>query len=85
MPLLLNVLRNANGADYRKLRVKAVECAGLIGKFSLPLSLLLHVSARLTLSVPTQRSLLVGTYSVRMLIPLPSFSCEYKVRPPSPG
>ena len=31
MPLLLNVLRNANGADYRKLRVKAMECAGLIG------------------------------------------------------
>ena len=31
MPLLLNVLRNANGPDYRKLRVKAMECAGLIG------------------------------------------------------
>ncbi|KIM73570.1 hypothetical protein PILCRDRAFT_829051 [Piloderma croceum F 1598] len=30
MPLLLNVLRNASGADYRKLRVKAMECAGLI-------------------------------------------------------
>ncbi|KAF7978256.1 hypothetical protein HWV62_1080 [Athelia sp. TMB] len=30
MPLLLNVLRNANGPDYRKLRVKAMECAGLI-------------------------------------------------------
>ena len=31
MPLLLNVLRNAEGPDYRKLRVKAMECAGLIG------------------------------------------------------
>ncbi|RDB16214.1 Importin subunit beta-3 [Hypsizygus marmoreus] len=30
MPLLLNVLRNADGPDYRKLRVKAMECAGLI-------------------------------------------------------
>ncbi|KAG5641749.1 hypothetical protein DXG03_004294 [Asterophora parasitica] len=30
MPLLLNVLRNADGSDYRKLRVKAMECAGLI-------------------------------------------------------
>ncbi|KAF9218740.1 ARM repeat-containing protein [Gyrodon lividus] len=30
MPLLLNVLRNANSADYHKLRVKAMECAGLI-------------------------------------------------------
>ena len=39
MPLLLNVLRNADGADYRKLRVKAMECAGLIGAlFSLVLS-----------------------------------------------
>ncbi|KAF8952312.1 armadillo-type protein [Flammula alnicola] len=30
MPLLLSVLRNADGPDYRKLRVKAMECAGLI-------------------------------------------------------
>ncbi|KAH7909589.1 ARM repeat-containing protein [Hygrophoropsis aurantiaca] len=30
MPLLLNVLRNANSADHSKLRVKAMECAGLI-------------------------------------------------------
>ena len=32
MPLLLNVLRNADGPEYKKLRVKAMECAGLIGK-----------------------------------------------------
>jgi hypothetical protein len=31
MPLLLNVLRNADGPDYRKLRVKAMECTRLIG------------------------------------------------------
>ncbi|KAJ4482034.1 armadillo-type protein [Lentinula aciculospora] len=30
MPLLLNVLRNASGAEHRKLRLKAMECAGLI-------------------------------------------------------
>ncbi|KAF9521782.1 armadillo-type protein [Crepidotus variabilis] len=30
MPLLINVLRNAEGEDYQKLRVKAMECAGLI-------------------------------------------------------
>ncbi|EMD36115.1 hypothetical protein CERSUDRAFT_156882 [Gelatoporia subvermispora B] len=30
MPLLLNVLQNANSPEYRKLRVKAMECAGLI-------------------------------------------------------
>ncbi|KIJ63543.1 hypothetical protein HYDPIDRAFT_92367 [Hydnomerulius pinastri MD-312] len=30
MPLLLNVLRNANSADHHKLRVKTMECAGLI-------------------------------------------------------
>jgi len=30
MPLLLNILHNANRADYRQLRVKAMECAGLI-------------------------------------------------------
>ena len=31
MLLLLNVLRNANTSEYRKLRAKAMECAGLIG------------------------------------------------------
>ncbi|TDL15928.1 ARM repeat-containing protein [Rickenella mellea] len=30
MPLLLNVLRNANAVDHKKLRWKAMECAGLI-------------------------------------------------------
>ena len=30
MPLLLNVLWNPDGPDYRKLRVKAMDCAGLI-------------------------------------------------------
>jgi importin-5 len=29
--LLLNVLQKANGADYGKLRVEAVECVGFIG------------------------------------------------------
>jgi hypothetical protein len=36
MPLLLNVLRNANTSEYRKLRAKAMECAGLIGMLFLP-------------------------------------------------
>jgi len=30
MPLLLSVLRDADEPDFRKLRVKAMECAGLI-------------------------------------------------------
>ena len=30
MPLLMNVLRNANGVEHKKLRWKAMECAGLI-------------------------------------------------------
>lgn len=33
MPLLLNVLRNATDPSHHKLRVKAMECAGLIGMF----------------------------------------------------
>jgi hypothetical protein len=35
MPLLINVLRNANQKEYRLLRGKAMECASLIGKFSI--------------------------------------------------
>jgi hypothetical protein len=31
MPLSLNLLHNVNGVDYRKLRVKAMECTDLIG------------------------------------------------------
>lgn len=34
MPLLLNILQNAGGSEYRKLRAKAMECAGLIGRSS---------------------------------------------------
>jgi importin-5 len=30
MPLLLNMLRHANGVNYGKLSMKAIECAGLI-------------------------------------------------------
>ena len=37
MPLLLNVLRNANTSEYRKLRAKAMECAGLIGMLEISL------------------------------------------------
>ncbi|KAH9918693.1 ARM repeat-containing protein [Amylocystis lapponica] len=33
MPLLLNVLQNANSSEYNILRVKAMECAGLIDIF----------------------------------------------------
>ena len=33
MPLLLSVLQNAQGSEYHKLRLKAMECAGLIGGF----------------------------------------------------
>jgi len=37
MPLLLNVLRNAENArrEHQRLRVKAMECAGLIGNYFL--------------------------------------------------
>jgi len=35
MPSLLNVLCDGNGADYRKLGVKTMERAGLIGLFLL--------------------------------------------------
>lgn len=37
MPLLLDILRNADGPEYHKLRVKAMECAGLIGTFYIDL------------------------------------------------
>jgi hypothetical protein len=33
MPLLLDILYDANGTDHRKLNVDAMECTGLIGSF----------------------------------------------------
>lgn len=45
MPLLLNVLRNANVVEHRKLRWKAMECAGLIGVSSF---ILINATADLT-------------------------------------
>ena len=33
MPLLLSVLRDTDGPDFRKLRVQAMECARLIEFF----------------------------------------------------
>ena len=40
MPLLLSVLsmRDADGADFRKLRVKAMECVGFIGEILFTMS-----------------------------------------------
>jgi hypothetical protein len=32
MPLLLNVLRNADRPEHHRLRIKAMECAGLVGR-----------------------------------------------------
>ena len=40
MPLLLSVLQNAKGSEYHKLRLKAMECAGLIGEFCLILPII---------------------------------------------
>jgi hypothetical protein len=43
MPLLLNVLstRDADGPDFKNLRVKAMECAGLIGEIAFTLSVVI--------------------------------------------
>jgi len=38
MPLLLSVLQNAQGSEYHKLRLKAMECAGLVGELCFALS-----------------------------------------------
>lgn len=39
MPLLLNVLRNADKPEHQRLRIKAMECAGLVGMYACDLSL----------------------------------------------
>lgn len=51
MPLLLSVLQNANGSEYHKLRLKAMECAGLIGGFCLFLSAVPSLDVQLAIAV----------------------------------
>jgi len=76
MPLLLNVLRNAEGPDYRKLRVKAMECAGLIGGLFFFGGVFLGGADVFGLG---QLLLLGGTCSGRMRICLWSCLCGYRV------
>jgi len=74
MPLLLNVLRNANTSEYRKLRAKAMECAGLIGMLAR-----LHqpTIGHLLNSQPSRSDV---KFSERMQGLSSNFSSEYKVR-----
>ena len=76
MPLLLNVLRNADGPDYRKLRVKAMECAGLIG--GSPLIPTIQFVDPLTMPFLKQ-SPLARTYSAPTQKRSSSFSCTSNV------
>lgn len=77
MPLLLNVLRNANTSEYRKLRAKAMECAGLIGCWTI------KCFAQVTYT-NCQPSRSDGTFSERMQVLSLSFLSEYKVRKSDP-
>jgi hypothetical protein len=73
MPLLLNVLRNANTSEYRKLRAKAMECAGLIGMLAISYqSAVLHSYAQ-----PSRSG---EKFSEWMQVLSLNFSSEYKVR-----
>ena len=73
MPLLLSVLQNAQGSEYHKLRLKAMECAGLVGKFCPFLSIVLS-------SEPfDQQSLLAEICSERTLASYANSSCRFKV------
>ena len=76
MPLLLNVLRNANTSEYRKLRAKAMECAGLIGTLATSYQSVVYVTY---ISI-SQLSRSDVKFSERMQGLSLNFSSEYKVR-----
>ena len=73
MPLLLSVLQNAQGSEYHKLRLKAMECAGLVGE------LFAHVLHILPEKFD-QRSLLAEMCSERTLASCANSSCKSRVR-----
>ena len=74
MPLLLNVLEAANGPDYGKLRLKAMECAGLIGTADIDIR---GESVALSGFLKPLLSVVISSVLMQML----SLSClfEYKV------
>jgi hypothetical protein len=74
MPLLLNVLRNANTSEYRKLRAKAMECAGLIGMLET------SYQSAVCHSLNSQPSRSDVKFSELMRGLSLNFSSEYKVR-----
>jgi hypothetical protein len=51
MPLLLSVLQNAKGSEYHKLRLKAMECAGLVGGSCLFPSIILSFNVKSAIAV----------------------------------
>lgn len=73
MPLLLSVLQNAKGSEYHKLRLKAMECAGLVGKSRFFPYIVLPAQ------MFGQRLPLVEMYSERILASCASFLCKFKV------
>jgi hypothetical protein len=72
MPLLLSVLQNAKGSEYHKLRLKAMECAGLIGQFCEPVSIALPKNFG-------QRSPLAEMCSGKIPASYVNSSCKFRV------
>lgn len=72
MPLLLSVLQNAKGSEYHKLRLKAMECAGLVGKCCAFLSTILFLKFH-------QRLPSAAMCSERILASCANSSCKSKV------
>ena len=51
MLLFLSVLREADRPDFKKLRVKTMECAGLIGENCTHFHVVISLSAKLHLAI----------------------------------
>ena len=73
MPLLLSVLQNAKGSEYHKLRLKAMECAGLVGE-SRSFSSIGLSSLNFDQQLP-----LAEICSERILASCANSSCKFKV------
>lgn len=74
MPLLLSVLQNAKGSEYHKLRLKAMECAGLVGEFHLFPSSTFHPH------LFDQQLPLAEIFSEKIPASCANSSCKFKVR-----
>jgi len=79
MPLLLNILRNANRSDSGKLIAKTMECTGLISLLLLVISIMCYLRVYIAAAVGLDVFRPDATTLAELLVQIQSTPCFYSV------